>query len=77
MMRNFLFNLALLLVVVGAINWALTALDMNLVKMLSMGNVMVENGVYYAVAIAGIYLAFEIYRMRENVSAALYENKTA
>lgn len=75
MMRKFLFNLALLLVVVGALNWALTVHELNVVKMAAMGNVMVENGVYYAVAVAALYLAYEVYNMRAAVAAALDENK--
>jgi len=75
-MRAFLFYLALLLVVVGAVNWALTAHDMNLVAMVAGGNKMIENGVYYAVAVAGLYLAYDIYRMKDDVKIAL-EKKSA
>lgn len=70
-MRQYLFYLALILVVVGAVNWALSAHEMNLVALASGGNKMVENGVYYAVAVAGLYLVYEIYVMREDLKASL------
>jgi uncharacterized membrane protein YuzA (DUF378 family) len=77
-MRQYLFYLAVLLVVVGAVNWALTAHQMNLVSMASGGNQMVENGVYYVVAVAGLYLVYEIYRLRKDLDAALKkEEKSA
>lgn len=74
-MRQYLFYLAVLLVVVGAVNWALTAHQMNLVSMAAGGNQQIETGVYYAVAVAGLYLVYEIYRMRKDLEAALKKDE--
>lgn len=47
---------AFLLVVVGAINWGLSALGFNLVQMLFGSWPMVEKGVYILVGVSGVYL---------------------
>lgn len=70
-MRQLLFNIALLLVVVGALNWGLHTMNINLVEMLGMGNKMVENVVYYAVAIAGLYLAYDVVMNKDKFDLAL------
>lgn len=47
---------AFLLVVVGAINWGLSALGFNVVQMLLGSWPMVEKVVYLLVGVAGVYL---------------------
>lgn len=47
---------AVLLVLVGAINWGLTALGMNLVSMLLGSMPQLENVVYLAVGASGVYV---------------------
>jgi len=46
--------IALILVIVGGINWGLAPFGINLVE--SLGNEMVVNIVYYLVGLAAIYL---------------------
>lgn len=45
------------LVLVGALNWGLTALGFNLVNLLFGTMPMVENVVYYVVALSAVYQA--------------------
>lgn len=47
---------AFLLVVVGAINWGLSALGLNVVQMLLGAWPMVEKVVYLLVGVSGVYL---------------------
>lgn len=54
--------LAQILLIAGALNWGLNAYNgMDLVKMASMENPMVELGLKYAVALAGLYAAYKLY----------------
>lgn len=50
-------TLAFVLVVVGAVNWGLTALGYNVVNMVLGSWAMVETVVYLLVGVAGVYLA--------------------
>jgi uncharacterized membrane protein YuzA (DUF378 family) len=54
---NFLYTIALLLVIIGALNWGAHAANFNLVTKL-VGNIpYAEKAVYYLVALAGVYVA--------------------
>lgn len=54
--------LAQVLLIAGALNWGLNTYNgMDLVKMASMGNLMVEQGIKYAVALAGLYAAYKLF----------------
>ena len=54
---NILYYIALLLVIVGAINWGAYALNFNLVTKLVGKIPYAEKTVYYLVALAGLYVA--------------------
>jgi uncharacterized membrane protein YuzA (DUF378 family) len=57
-MRQNLFYVALILVLVGALNWTAHAFNMNLVA--KVGNADVEKGVYIAVGVAALYIAYDV-----------------
>jgi uncharacterized protein len=56
-MKN-LSMVAWVLVIVGALNWGLVAMNMNLVSML-VGGTFLEGIVYALVGLSGLYLAYE------------------
>lgn len=55
---------AVLLVVVGALNWGLYAFDFNLVEALLGGFPVVESAVYVLVALAGLFVAYDTFQKK-------------
>lgn len=69
---NYVNLIIALIVIVGAINWGMVAgLNMDLVKMATMGNGDIERYAKIAVGLAGLYYAYLI------VSAKMQEAKDA
>ena len=69
---NYVNLMIALIVIIGAINWGMVAgLNMDLVKMATMGNGDIERYVKIAVGLAGLYYAYLI------VSAKIQEAKDA
>jgi len=58
MAKNWLDWVALVLVIVGGLNWGLYALGYNLVELLSFGYSYIANTVYALVAISALYLIY-------------------
>lgn len=55
---NILTYVALVLLIIGGLNWGLTAFDMNLVEKL--GSHMVAKTVYVLVALSAVYVAIQL-----------------
>jgi len=63
MIKVYKYKIAMMLVIIGAINWGLTAINFNLVDMISnhinyfVGlNTNIDKTIYFIIAVAGIYL---------------------
>jgi len=59
MARNALDWVALVLVIVGSINWGLAALGFNVVELV-LGSGLLANIVYYLVGLSGLYMIYYI-----------------
>lgn len=57
-LMNILTYVALTLLIIGGLNWGLTAFDMNLVEKL--GSHMVAKVVYVLVALSAVYVAIQL-----------------
>ena len=69
---NYVNLIIALIVIIGAINWGMVGgLNMDLVKMISMGHGDIERYIKIAVGVAGLYYCYVI------VSAKLQEMKDA
>lgn len=55
---NILTYIALVLLIIGGLNWGLTAFDMNIVEKL--GSHMVAKTVYILVALSAVYVAIQL-----------------
>lgn len=55
---NILTYIALVLLIIGGLNWGLTAFDMNIVEKL--GSHMVAKTVYVLVALSAVYVAIQL-----------------
>lgn len=55
---------AVVLVVVGALNWGLYAFGFNLVEMLLGSFAVVEKAVYVLVAVAGLLVAYDAFQKK-------------
>ena len=59
MARNALDWVALVLVIVGSINWGLAALGFNVVELV-LGSGLLANIVYYLVGLSGLYMIYYV-----------------
>ncbi|MBI2663634.1 DUF378 domain-containing protein [Candidatus Woesearchaeota archaeon] len=59
MARNTLDWVALVLVIVGSINWGLAALGFNVVELV-LGSGLLANIVYYLVGLSGLYMIYYV-----------------
>ncbi len=55
--------IALVLVIVGALNWGLVLFDFNLVTWISFGVAVVESTVYALVGLAGLWMIYVASRL--------------
>jgi len=55
-------NTVLVLAAIGAINWGLTALGLNLVNLLLGSIPTLEAIVYYIIALCGIYALYKVFK---------------
>lgn len=60
--RNIVDWIALVLVIVGAINWGLFAFGFNLVSILVGWSPMLEQIVYVVVGLAGVYMIYGAFK---------------
>lgn len=60
--RNIVYWIALVLVIVGAINWGLFAFGFNLVSILVGWSPMLEQVVYVVVGLAGVYMIYGAFK---------------
>ena len=69
---NYIYLIIALIVIIGAINWGMVGgFNMDLVKMVTMGNGDIERYIKIAVGVAGLYYAYLI------ISTKLKEAKDA
>ncbi|MBI2667844.1 DUF378 domain-containing protein [Candidatus Woesearchaeota archaeon] len=60
MAKNVVDWIALVLAIVGSINWGLTAFDFNVVELVFGSFPALVNIVYYLVGLAGLYLIYYV-----------------
>lgn len=66
MKSHWLDTLALILLIVGGLNWGLVALGYNLVEAITAGYTPAENAIYAIVGIAALYLILSVVLARAN-----------
>jgi uncharacterized membrane protein YuzA (DUF378 family) len=59
-MNTILLTVAITLVIVGALNWGLTAFNYNLVEMVAGKDTTFSKAVYYLVAISGLAVTYAL-----------------
>ena len=75
---NALSVIALVLTIVGALNWLLVGIfDFNLVTWITMGTTWLINAIYIVVGIAGIFMLIWLFSARGKMVQNDYNNKYA
>ncbi len=73
---NALSVIALVLTIVGALNWLLVGIfDFNLVTWITMGTTWLINAIYIIVGIAGVFMLIWLFSARGRMVRNDYDNK--